>query len=167
MPVSRALRRLLQVLEIEEEQSRLALESTLGELRRLEQAHSAAIERERQGRRLVVTSAQTGMVLDRLAGLEETRTARRHTAALAPMIAETEQDVAELRQTYLGKRVERRQAEALIKETEAKDAIVAGRRSQRTLDDWFLDRLRRKKRTEAQADGADVPSQSRRTGENT
>ena len=34
MAVSRALRRLLRVRELEEEQSRLALESALGELQR-------------------------------------------------------------------------------------------------------------------------------------
>jgi hypothetical protein len=38
MAVSRALRRLLRIRELEEEQCRLALESTLGELNRLESA---------------------------------------------------------------------------------------------------------------------------------
>ncbi len=77
MAVSRALRRLLRIRELEEEQSRLALESALGELNRLEASLAAAVERERRGRRLVKASAQTGELPDRLAGLEETRAADR------------------------------------------------------------------------------------------
>jgi len=48
MAVSRALRRLLRIRELEEEQNRLALESALGELNRLEYALEATIERGRQ-----------------------------------------------------------------------------------------------------------------------
>jgi hypothetical protein len=39
--------------------------------------------------------------------------------------------------------VERRQAETLIAETEAREAIVAGRRGQQSLDDWYSSRLYR------------------------
>jgi hypothetical protein len=42
---------------------------------------------------------------------------------------------------FLAKRVERRQAETLIHEIEAQDAVIAGRRSQQALDDWYLNRL--------------------------
>jgi len=45
--------------------------------------------------------------------------------------------VARLRQEFLGKRVERRQAETLIEKTEAQDAIEAGRHAQQALDDWY------------------------------
>ena len=170
MAVSRALRRLLRVLEIEEEQCRLALESALGSLKRLDHALAAAIERERRGRRLVVSSAPSVEPIDRLAGLEETRAGSRHAAALAPRIAQTEQEVATKRQTYLDKRVERRQAETLIRETEARDAMEAGRRGQRTLDDWFLSR---KHRAETASDAAapatptDGPQGGRRAGQGT
>jgi hypothetical protein len=81
---------------------------------------------------------------DRLAGLEEIRSAGRHGVALAPRIADAELDVATLREEFLSKRVERRQAETLIEETEARDAIEAGRRSQQDLDDWFGNRRHRK-----------------------
>ena len=87
MAVSRGLRRLLGIRNIEEEQSRLALESALAELNRLERALAAAAERDLRGRRLVETSARTGELADRLAGLEEGRTASRHAAALAPSSA--------------------------------------------------------------------------------
>jgi flagellar export protein FliJ len=167
MAVSRAMRRLLRVREIEEEQCRLALESALGELQRLKRALAATSERDRRGRRMVVASACSGELPDRLAGLEETCAARRHAAALAPKIEELEQDVAEWRQAYLAKRVERRQAETLILETEARDTVEAGRRGQRTLDDWFLSRLHRTEIVAAQAAPVDAPHRDKRTGERT
>lgn len=153
MAVSPALRRLYRVLEIEEEQCRLALESALGSLRRLEHAHAAASERQRRGRRLVVSSAACAETEDRLAGLEETRAGSRQAAALAPRIAEAGQEVAAQRQAYLAKRVERRQAETLIRETEARDAVEAGRRGQRSLDDWSLSRRRRTGQADNQVAG--------------
>jgi flagellar biosynthesis chaperone FliJ len=143
MAVSRALRRLLRIRDLEEEQARLALESALGELHALEHALAAAFERDRMGRRLVDSSARTGELPDRAAGLEETRTAGRFSHALAPRIAEAEQQVFALREAYLAKRVERRQAGTLIEEAEARDALAAGRRSQQALDDWFRNRLDR------------------------
>ncbi|MGA7342749.1 MAG: hypothetical protein WBE72_01930 [Terracidiphilus sp.] len=142
MAVSRTLRRLLRVLNLEEEQTKIALESALGEVKRLEAALEAASERGRGGRRLVSASALSGELADRVAGLEETRAAQRKTAALGPQIEDAEQEAAARRDLFLLKRVERRQAETLIQEAEARDAIEAGRRGQQSLDDWFLNRLR-------------------------
>jgi hypothetical protein len=140
MAVSRALRRLLRVHELEEEQSRLALESSIGELRRLEQLLELACKRERGGRQLVRVSAHTGELPDRLAGLEESRAGRRSAVLLETKMIDAESQVVELRQAYLAKRVERRQAEMLIKEIEARDSVTSARRGQRALDDWFLNR---------------------------
>jgi hypothetical protein len=141
MAVSRALRRLLRVLDIEEEQRRLVLESAQGELGRLERSMTAAQEQERSGRELVVASAHSGELPDRLAGIEESRAARRRAAALAPRIADAEVEATAMRQAFLAKRVERRQAETLISEAEARDALVASRRGQQSLDNWYLNRL--------------------------
>jgi hypothetical protein len=143
MAVSRALRRLLRVRDLEEEQSRLALESALGELHRLEQALTAAFERERRGRRLVESGVQTGQLADRLAGFEETRSASSHALILQPRIGSKNEEVSERRQEFLLKRMERRQAETLIQETEAKEAVEAARRGQQSLDDWYSSRLYR------------------------
>jgi hypothetical protein len=143
MAVSRAMRRLLRIRELEEEQSRLVLELALSEFNRLEHALRATIERERRGRSLIGASARTDQLLDRLAGLEETHSAVRHSAALGPRIEAMGDDVAALRREFLGKRVERRQAETLIQETEAEDAIAASRRGQQALDDWYGSRLYR------------------------
>jgi flagellar biosynthesis chaperone FliJ len=148
MAVSRALRRLLRIRELQEEQSRLALESALGELHRLEHALTAAMERKRRGRSLVQASAQTGELTDRLAGFEETRSASLHAAALGPRIDGMGDEVTDRREQFLLKRVERRQAETLIQETEAREAIEDGRRGQQALDDWYSSRLYR--------DGADA-----------
>lgn len=152
MAVSRAMRRLLRVLQLEEEQCQSALESALGELQNLRRAVDAATERDRGGRRLVVSSAHSGELTDRLAGLEETRGAARRVAALRPWIQEAEQETAALRAVFLAKRIERRQAETLIQEAEAEEAVEAKRRGQQALDEWHLNRLHR---IAAQAKAAD------------
>src|SRR5271166_1600976 len=108
MAVSRAMRRLLKIRDLAEEQSRLQLESALSELRRLEQALESTAERDRRGRRLIERSARTGELPDRLAGLEESRSAGRHATALAPRIADEELEVVSLRREFLLKRVGRR-----------------------------------------------------------
>jgi hypothetical protein len=143
MAVARAMRRLLQVLEIEEEQAKLALESALGELRLLEQRWATAVERNRSGRQLVKASAQSGNLTDRWAGVEEARAGNRHAASLIPRIAEAEMALNAKRQEYLARRVKRKQAQTLIEEDEAREAIKAGRRGQQSLDDWYLNRLHR------------------------
>jgi hypothetical protein len=93
---------------------------------------------------------------DRLAGLEETRAAGRHASALAPRIAAAELDVVALRREFLARRVERRQAETLIQETEAQDAAEAGRRGQQALDDWFGNKMHRAG-GEAEPSGSAIP----------
>ncbi len=141
MPVSRALRRLLRIRELEEEQSRLALESALGELGGLENALAQAAWRGREGRRLVASSALSGELPDRHAGLEESRAATKLGAALEEKRNVAEQEAEMLRQNFLICRVDRRQAETLIEKTQAQDAIGADRRGQQALDDWHRTRL--------------------------
>jgi hypothetical protein len=142
MPVSLALRRLLRIRELEEEQRRLALESAAAQLNRMKSALAANLDRDRKGRALVAESARTGELPDRLAGVAETRLALRAEDVLTPRIATAELETAGLRQEYLAKRVERRQAETLIRETEARDEVEGGRRAQQALDDWFGNRTR-------------------------
>jgi hypothetical protein len=143
MGASKAMQRLLRIREIEEEQRRLALESALGELRNLERARDGAGVRERKGRELVGASAVSGELADRQAGHLESVAARRHMRAMAPRIAASKAEEMRLRQEFLEKRVERRQAETLIEESAAKDAAQTGRRGQQGLDDWFGSRRHR------------------------
>ena len=141
MAISRSLRRLLRVRELQEEQGRLARESSVGELDRLEDAMKATASQDRRGRLLLDASARTGELLDRVSGLEESRTATRIAAVLVHRIEARTRDVNTRRQEFLGLRVARKQAESLIAEAVSADAIDSGRRSQQALDDWYSSRV--------------------------
>lgn len=159
MAVSRALRRLLHIREIEEEQRRLALEAALHELARLEQALKAANRHQLRGRRLVSLSARSSDPADRLAGLEETSAAARHADHLAMRIESAAEQVAALRQQLLASRVERRQAETILDEAAARESLVASRRGQQAIDDWFAaQRFRRERSAPDSGPTAKLPS---------
>jgi|SRR5581483_1422544 len=160
VPVSRTLRRLLRILELEEEQSRRVLESAVNELQRLERALNVAAERERRGRRLIAASAESGELTDRVSGVEESHAAMRRAALIAPWIEDAQREAEALRQAYLAKRVERRQAEALIQKAESREAIEAGRRNQQALDDWYLNRVHRTAGAEPNRDATSVKAHS-------
>lgn len=150
MPVSNALKRLLRIRDLEQEQHRRALESALAELRQLEDALVRAATRERDGR-----SSFTASVLDRVpdekpvelqSSRVESAIGQKHMVALTPRISRAEVQAAMRRQEFLLKRMERRQAETLIQEIEASDTIEAVRQSQQKLDEWFLARARNDRR---------------------
>jgi hypothetical protein len=140
MAVTQALRRLLRIRSLQEEQGKLALESALGDLNRLESALTASSERDRRGRELVQQSAQTGELPIRVTGIEETRTALRFAHAIKPHIDAKKQEVNTLRKEYLDKRVERRQTESLLVSIAAQETKEEERRSQQKLDDWYAAR---------------------------
>jgi hypothetical protein len=140
VPVSHALRRLIRVRELEEERSRLALESAVAERNRLNHALDLVSHRERNGRALIALSAHSGELCDRLAGLEEARTAHRLREVLSVRIADADLEVSDRREDYLSTRLKRRQAGALIEEAERKDAQHGVRRDQQDLDEWFRSR---------------------------
>lgn len=143
MAVSRALRRLLRVRNLEEDLSRTALEAGLSELHQLEHTRTISEGRERSGRRLIFSSSQSGDVGDRLAGIIEVQAAARQADLLASKIVEAERGVAELRQQFMEKRIERRQAETMVRESEERAAHEADRRGQQASDEWFLSRMAR------------------------
>lgn len=140
MAVTNGLRRLLRIRDLEEEQSQIALGSALGELKALKNAQAAAVGRGRQGREVVADSIRSGSTENRHAGLIEGETAERHALMLQPRIAASEENASRLREELLVKRVECRQAETLIGDSEARVAAEAARRDQRGLDDWFSSR---------------------------
>ena len=158
MAVSRPLQRLVSIRKLQEEQSRLALESALAELNRLRSALKAAAARDRRGRELVSASAQTGELPDRLAGLEEIGAADRQSKVISTRIEHTELAVAQLRQKFLLQRVERRQAETLIQETQAQDALESNRRGQQELDNWHRSRSFRTKEKTREAKDSQLES---------
>jgi hypothetical protein len=83
MAVSKGLRRLLRIRDLEEEQKRIALEAAMGELHTLENALEAASARNRRGRGLVDASARSGELIDRQAGLVESQAGTRYAAILS------------------------------------------------------------------------------------
>ena len=138
MPVSNALKRLLRIRELEQEQHRITLESALDELRLLEKALDRASARERDGRSSFSASVRTRELTERHSARVETMIGSHHTHALEPHIARAEAEAARRRQEFLFKRMERRQAETLIRATRAADAIEEARQSQQALDDRYL-----------------------------
>ncbi len=149
MPVSNALKRLLRIRDLEQEQHRLALESALSELRRLEAAFGNASERERRGRGELAASVRAGEQEERHPAQVETEIGHSHALVLAPRIRKAEAETMRRRQAFLLKRIERRQAETLIRETEAADEIEELRKGQQRIDEWYLSRTIREERKDA------------------
>jgi ABC-type Zn uptake system ZnuABC Zn-binding protein ZnuA len=145
MAVSKSLQRLLHIRDLQEEQHRMALESAAAQLRELEAARHAAAERERAGRAFVAASVQSGVLADRQGGLVQAAVAGRHAELLAQYIARAEIEMKRLHQSFLEKRLERRQAETLVNESEARSVVESNRHSQRALDDWHGSRKQREK----------------------
>jgi hypothetical protein len=143
--VSKSLERVLRIRDLQEEQQRLALESAAGELRDLEAARQAAGEMERAGRAWIGASVQTGLLADRQGGLVQATAGRRRAELLAQHIARAKAETKRLHEAFLEKRLERRQAETLVSESEARDVIESNRRSQRAVDDWHGSRKQREK----------------------
>jgi hypothetical protein len=145
MAVSRGMRRLLRVLEVQEEQHKSALEAATAELRRMEAALVFARERERDGRCLLAASTVTNELADRLTGLEEMRAAEREKTFLKRVIVDGQASVNVRRREFLAKRTERQQAETLMEEAEARAKDETEKKMQQVLDERFLARLRHNK----------------------
>ena len=145
MTIARSLRRLLCVLELEEELAHAALQSALAELRLFENALESAAERERAGRKHLVVRAQTEEGVNRAAALEEIAAGRRIATALRPGATEARRKAAARREAFLAKRVERKQAETLLAKAEAREALQAARRAQQATDDWYIGRFAQRK----------------------
>ncbi len=140
MAISGSLRRLLHIRMLEEEQRKIALESAVSELHRLESALRAARASERNGRQRVALSSSSGDATDRIAGLIECESAHRIAKIIEARIPQAVLRADTARDEYLVKRVERRQVETVIQEAEDAQAAEAARRNQQTVDEWFSTR---------------------------
>ena len=138
MAVSKSVRRLLRVLDLEEESRRRELESAQAEHARLNVALTGATRRERDGRLLFADGVQREHADDRWMGLKEVDAGRRCGAVLQQTIQQSMQAVEALRTALLEKRVERKQAETLVKAAEARESLEEDRRTQQSLDTWYL-----------------------------
>lgn len=135
MPVSTSLRRLLRIRELQEEQDESALQAALGEMSRLETALAATEHRAGSARRLVGSGVRSGSLTDRIAGLEEIRSAAGVTDVLSVRIAAAERRVAALRDSLLSSRMLRRQTKTLVEAEAARESAREVRRMQRDLDE--------------------------------
>jgi len=138
MAVSKSVRRLLRVLQLEEDMRRRELESAQADLARLDLALIASCERVRDGRILFTSGVQHAELSDRLAGDAEVQAGKRRGAVLQQRIEQSRLLVGELRRAFLEKRVERKQAETLVKVGDAQAALEEGRKTQQSLDSWYL-----------------------------
>jgi hypothetical protein len=136
MDASKSLERLLGVRQAEEERSQQEMEATIRELQRLELAHATSRERGKRARTMVASSAQTGEVMDRIAGLQEIAAADRLDRMLLKRIDVARKDAQEKRQELLTRRLARRQVETLVGTKLAEAEAEANRKTQSALDDW-------------------------------
>ena len=142
MAVSRGLRRLYELRQIEELQKASLFELAVAELGQLKNALEVAHSRQGNGRTLVTRSVMTGETQDRLYGLEEIAAAVRISAVLESRLRSATEKVERIRSEFLNKRLERRQAETLLQSALDREADLAQRKMQLSLDEWT--RLRRR-----------------------
>lgn len=142
MGSARMFERVLRIRQMEEDEGRRRLDLAIAELSQLELELRRAKQRESAGRSLVAASAASGEIADRIAGMEESRSASRSAVALASRIRTAEDSLALLRRDYLSRRTSRLQAEALAETERAREAAINLRHGQQALDDWYLNRRR-------------------------
>jgi flagellar biosynthesis chaperone FliJ len=138
MAVSKTLRRLLHVLDLEEESRRRDLESAQAELAQLDNGLRTSMEQEKDGRLLFASGVRSFELSDRLAGQAEVHAGRRRREVIQQCIQQSTQAVEGLRAAFLEKHVERKQAEVLVRATEARESLEGDRRTQQSLDSWYL-----------------------------
>jgi hypothetical protein len=140
--VSRGLRRLYELRQIEELQKASLFELAVAELDQLKNALEVAHIREGNGRALVERSVMTGETQDRLFGVEEIAAAVRISAVLESRLRSAAEKVQRIRNEFLNKRLEKRQAGTLLESALEREAGLAQRKMQLALDEWT--RLRRR-----------------------
>lgn len=137
MPVSRALRNLLKLRNLEAEQHKAALTSALNELHALERALDTARERRIDARRSAFDHAANDGV-DRLGYQLQQTVAARCEALLQVQQIEVRERAEDARALFVSKRVEQRQAETLVHAAQQHEEIEQDKRLQRGLDDLNL-----------------------------
>ncbi len=136
MDNSTSLQRLLTIRRAEEGCSQSEMERAVREQQHLEAAQATAQERRRCASALVSSSAQTGELMDRVAGLQEMKTSDRLRRMFREKIDEARMDTQHKRQELLARRLARRQVETLIDAKLAQSKVDSTRKTQSALDDW-------------------------------
>lgn len=136
MASDKSLHRLLGIRKAEEKSSQTEMETAIAELQQLESAYAMAQERGKRACTLLASSAQTGELMDRIAGLQEMTTVGRLQRMLVEMINRAEEKAENKRQETLARRLARRQVEILVDAKLAKTIAETNRKAQSGLDDW-------------------------------
>ena len=131
------LRRLCDLRRLEEQNSASQLQAAKTQHEQLEEALEKALSRERTGRALVEASIRTGLIQDRVVGVEEIASAIRLSKVLMARKRRAQENVQRSVERYLAKRTkERCQAEALLRVALEDEVKAAHRRNQAALDEW-------------------------------
>ena len=137
MAVKPMLERLLRLRELEEEQSRLELERASTVHARVEQQRNSVARRQAVMRRAFVAGIEAGNNLGRSGAVIEMERAREQTAQIELRLAAAERELRRQREEFLVRRTSRRQVETLVDEAKAELELMASRRAQQMLDDWY------------------------------
>lgn len=137
---ARALPRILQIRQVEEDHLKARLEAALAKLARLVDSEKATLERERRGRALLLEAIHSDQLQDRHAEMLEIGLAQKLRRATSLKIEEAREAVRQVRAQYMAKRAERRQLETLIEAKRAREAHKASRRQQETVDGQYTSR---------------------------
>lgn len=136
MALSRALRNLLKIREMQEEQQKNALESAAAELRMIETALADAHTRQAAAH-FGAFAGECVDPLDRRALQLQAETETRRRELLHARRQDSQQVVESERALYLERRTERRQAEAVVDAELLRDHKESERKLQREVDDWY------------------------------
>jgi hypothetical protein len=139
MPVSRALRNLLKVRNLEVEQHKAALESALNELHVLENALDTAQESRRLAGKCAFEAAPNEGV-DRLAFQLQRNVEERRESWIRTQHAAARERAQDVRAQFMSKHMEQRQAESLAQAAHDHAIIQEERRLQRAVDDLNMQR---------------------------
>jgi flagellar export protein FliJ len=137
MAVRRVLTRLLRLRELEEEQSRIRLESAVGDRDRVQEGLARAAEYLTLGRQSFTTAIVNRDALGRTGAVLETEQARQQRLRILPRLQAAEAEVTRQREEYLLRRTGRRQVETLVENEKEMATVEAARRAQQILDDWY------------------------------
>jgi len=135
--IRRALPRLLRLRQIEEEESRQALEIAAAERNRAECEFARTVEHYAQSRRQFTAGVLRQNSLDRTGALLEMEQADRDRLVALPALHAANSKEARLKTGFLARRTERRQVEALVETQQRKGNAEDMRRVQQMLDDWY------------------------------
>jgi flagellar export protein FliJ len=137
MAKRRVLERLWRLRELEEEQSRLALEARVQDRDRIAQRLESATQGVVQSRRVFADRLGDPDTATRTGALAELGQARRRQAAIRPQFELAEIEVERGREEFLARRTGRRQLETLLERGQQAAREETARRAQQMLDDWY------------------------------